>query len=582
MYLTQEESVLLFTTIRIALSSASFFLISHIASNTYNLTYLERINGGFLTAVNYLCCTRFSSRRRHIYGRILVALTILISVALAILPSALSKIYPVMVVHRDSKEILDVTANVIKPTRLEPNKTSAEEVLFNMGVQLDGRIFHGYTKDMPRQLPCKGVATEAARAVSCSDELIFIGVASVRYNRSLAIDAANSMNDPMAGMPFNATYSEGRFNYYSATMRNAYYGMMQMFQAAAQIFNLSFQDMVSSGPRTLEACLYQSTSDRRCVRQSIGIQKVEQHLDGSVHWDVVNAYPTHLFNATYQRAAITVETFHLDIHVAMFDSVLGPYAENLDITSQNAIMQMAGQESFEAMYIVPGTVDPNDHSWINWGFSDADKKNLTEMLFRGTNLNSGRLVVLMPEMLVDIPVWVVLVLFGLSLSMLALAFVCSRGVPSIVREPMSEIFPEVKTPKVEIARRFPIPLPFSFGRRVANLILEPQALVPDPFGNTVRPLRIKMEIDKTAATRRDGGLKNGFARLARLLTGHSVGVVLGGGGARGIAQLGVIQTLEKAEIPVDIVGVTSMGAFIGLYSPEADQASAFIHTGQDV
>ncbi|KAG0264774.1 phosphatidylcholine and lysophosphatidylcholine phospholipase [Actinomortierella ambigua] len=277
--------------------------------------------------------------------------------------------------------------------------------------------------------------------------------------------------------------------------------------------------------------------------------------------------------------SIVVEAFHLDIHAAMFDSVL---VSDTDVPriSHNVAVEIVGQESFEAMYIVPDTVGPNDHSWIDWGFSDADRQNLTEMLFRGTDLNSGRFIVLIPEMLVDIPIWVVLVLFGWSLLMFALAFVCSRGVPSIVREPMSEIFPEVKTPKVEIARRFPIPLPFSFGRRVANLILEPQALVPDPFGNTVRPLRIKMEIDKTAATRRDGGLKNGFARLARLLTGHSVGVVLGGGGARGIAQLGVIQTLEKAGIPVDIVGVTSMGTFIGgLYSPEADQASAFIHDG---
>ncbi|KAF9971874.1 phosphatidylcholine and lysophosphatidylcholine phospholipase [Actinomortierella ambigua] len=70
--------------------------------------------------------------------------------------------------------------------------------------------------------------------------------------------------------------------------------------------------------------------------------------------------------------------------------------------------------------------------------------------------------------------------------------------------------------------------------------------------------------------------RNDFARLARRLTGRSVGVVLGGGGARGIAHLGVIRALEEAGIPVDIVGGTSMGAFIGgLYAREADQVSAF-------
>ena len=36
-----------------------------------------------------------------------------------------------------------------------------------------------------------------------------------------------------------------------------------------------------------------------------------------------------------------------------------------------------------------------------------------------------------------------------------------------------------------------------------------------------------------------------FARLGRWLTGSSVGLVLGGGGARGCAHLGVMQALEQ-------------------------------------
>lgn len=52
-------------------------------------------------------------------------------------------------------------------------------------------------------------------------------------------------------------------------------------------------------------------------------------------------------------------------------------------------------------------------------------------------------------------------------------------------------------------------------------------------------------------------------RLARILTNNAVGVVLGGGGARGISHLGVLQALEESGIPVDIIGGTSIGAFIG-------------------
>ncbi len=54
-----------------------------------------------------------------------------------------------------------------------------------------------------------------------------------------------------------------------------------------------------------------------------------------------------------------------------------------------------------------------------------------------------------------------------------------------------------------------------------------------------------------------------YARLARFLHGKAVGVVLGGGGARGFAHLGVLRALEQAGIVVDMVGGNSMGALLG-------------------
>lgn len=53
-----------------------------------------------------------------------------------------------------------------------------------------------------------------------------------------------------------------------------------------------------------------------------------------------------------------------------------------------------------------------------------------------------------------------------------------------------------------------------------------------------------------------------YSRLARLLTGGATGLVLGGGGARGLAHIGVIRALEEADIPIDLVGGTSSGAII--------------------
>ncbi len=59
--------------------------------------------------------------------------------------------------------------------------------------------------------------------------------------------------------------------------------------------------------------------------------------------------------------------------------------------------------------------------------------------------------------------------------------------------------------------------------------------------------------------RDDGDL----ARVARLVTGHAVGLVLSGGGARGFAHIGVIKALREAGITIDRVGGTSIGAIIG-------------------
>jgi NTE family protein/lysophospholipid hydrolase len=61
------------------------------------------------------------------------------------------------------------------------------------------------------------------------------------------------------------------------------------------------------------------------------------------------------------------------------------------------------------------------------------------------------------------------------------------------------------------------------------------------------------------------GRSGDFSRVARLISGRGCGVVLGGGGARGLAHLGVMEALDDAGVPVDAVGGTSIGALMGMF-----------------
>ena len=52
-----------------------------------------------------------------------------------------------------------------------------------------------------------------------------------------------------------------------------------------------------------------------------------------------------------------------------------------------------------------------------------------------------------------------------------------------------------------------------------------------------------------------------------ILNAQKVGIVLSGGGAKGLAHIGVIKALEENSIPIDYVTGTSMGSIVGaLYS----------------
>ena len=112
----------------------------------------------------------------------------------------------------------------------------------------------------------------------------------------------------------------------------------------------------------------------------------------------------------------------------------------------------------------------------------------------------------------------------------------------------------------------------SSGRVPKRLVLVHADDCPRPTGTGrwLEHRQVEMHHHVRLAHRED------FQRLARFLSGSAIGLVLGGGGARGFAHIGAFRALREAGVPVDIVGGTSMGAVMGA------ELAMGVHDGQMV
>lgn len=125
------------------------------------------------------------------------------------------------------------------------------------------------------------------------------------------------------------------------------------------------------------------------------------------------------------------------------------------------------------------------------------------------------------------------------------------------------------------------------GRQVDRLFRVARGDLPPPAGGArgVEPLQAQNLVDLILVQKREAPFPKGseawiaaaeparlfhmrrdhaddVRRMARVLTGQSVGLVLSGGGARAYAHVGAIQALRERNVPIDFVGGASMGAII--------------------
>ena len=115
--------------------------------------------------------------------------------------------------------------------------------------------------------------------------------------------------------------------------------------------------------------------------------------------------------------------------------------------------------------------------------------------------------------------------------------------------------------------------PISIARQTLILLHEADARIPTGTARWLDARPAARHFHLRPQSPRD------MARIARIISGRGIGLVLSGGGARGFAHVGVIKALEEAGIPVDMLGGSSIGAVMGLVlalGRSADEVAAAV------
>lgn len=95
-------------------------------------------------------------------------------------------------------------------------------------------------------------------------------------------------------------------------------------------------------------------------------------------------------------------------------------------------------------------------------------------------------------------------------------------------------------------------------KKVYLLLAHPEnANFPSHTIRWLKPRQIDLHIHFRKNNRDDA------ARFCRIITNQAIGLVLGGGGAKGYAHFGAIHALRDAGVPIDFLGGTSAGALMG-------------------
>jgi lysophospholipid hydrolase len=89
------------------------------------------------------------------------------------------------------------------------------------------------------------------------------------------------------------------------------------------------------------------------------------------------------------------------------------------------------------------------------------------------------------------------------------------------------------------------------------LLHEPDVKIPSGTGSWLKPRSIRNHYHIRS------GDNAHLGRMARRMSGHAIALVMGGGSAKGYAEMGFYKAMLETGIPFDYVGGASMGAIMG-------------------
>ncbi|KAF9995479.1 hypothetical protein BGZ79_010836, partial [Entomortierella chlamydospora] len=438
--------------------------------------------------------TRFPTKR-HVYGRSMALISLIVSICLTGLPTLLGKIYPLHIIYipyYNYQYSLDPQS--LQLARVEIDQTDVLSLVNLFGIPSSNTIFYNFSVAPP---PTAKSCTHSNKlddyyggiTMTCFDDAVVdIGVVSP----SIPV----MTYDPMAQTrtPLLTTYNNT--NYYYFNMSIGIPSIGNIYDNISPV-NLPGASEIIGALRSVEGCGANIGNGRQCVRNTLGYVAVDGKgvLIVKKKFIYQLAAYDHISMGSLNCTTIVTKTLHkmcqlMENENQSYDNIIGyqsltntnqgarwdvlwraldirgyrMFAVSLDIsiTAYSGTPNLTGlgncsttscarsQEIFEATKIYTNDNYQDNGSWADWDFSQQAIDNMTGVLLQGSFLFNGATTLTRGELLAVIPDLHLYITAGIILLLSLLGYLAGHGVEPTMGLEFSEILAAmvVKPPKI--------------------------------------------------------------------------------------------------------------------------------------